>query len=135
MLLIEAGNDNLSDNARRGSIFRADIVSAEEIMLIDRLCAREPVRANCQLDSFEYCCLTGVVVTKQDGRTVEVQIGEPYSAKILDVDANDAHKASPRIPRLTPMESNSIPDSACLVVVSVSDCPRSNLPNKDAPPI
>jgi hypothetical protein len=67
MLLIQPGDNNFGDDPRRWSIFRAKIVSTEEIVLIDRLRAGQPVRTDRQLDGFEYRRFSGVVIAKQDG--------------------------------------------------------------------
>lgn len=93
MLLIQPRDDDLDNNLGRGSTVRAAIVSAVEVMLVDRLCSREAVSSNRELDRLEDRTLAGIVVTKQDGGAAEIEIGSSYSAEILNLNANDTHRS------------------------------------------
>jgi hypothetical protein len=96
VLLIQPGDHDLGDDLGPRLVFRAAILAAEEVVFVDRLRSSETIGSNCKLDGLEDGRLPDIIVAKEDGRTVKVQVGKSYAAKVLYLDANDAHKA-PRI--------------------------------------
>jgi hypothetical protein len=54
MLIVEAGNNDFHDNLRGRLILLREIAAAVEIMLVDDLSAGQTIRANGELDRFEY---------------------------------------------------------------------------------
>jgi hypothetical protein len=96
MLLIKTGDHNLGDDLGPRLVFGAAIIAAEKVVFVDRLRASQTIGSNCKLDGLKDGRLTGIVVTEKHNRAVKLQVGKSYAAKVLYVDANDAHK-TPRI--------------------------------------
>lgn len=98
MLLIQASDHNLGDDFRSRLVIRAAIVAAEEVVFVYCLGAGETIGSNCKLYGLEDGRLPSIVVAEKHGRAVEVQASKSYAAKVLNLDANDTHKAPESFP-------------------------------------
>jgi hypothetical protein len=91
VLLVQASDDYLDDDGLRRLVLYSAIIAPIKIMLVDGLCSRQPIRSNRKFDRLEYGRFPGIVVAEENGRSLKIDVGELYAAKIFYMNTSDPH--------------------------------------------